>query len=122
MKSWTKAVVGGICVGTIFCYSWRWYQGLVRIRNFHLTSEDLKYSDRSAAELASQHLVDLNGASVERMDELGISAESIERLLENRPYRNKLELLSRMVLSQDEYSTIKDKVSVAKANEPVKIA
>lgn len=122
MKTWTRAVVGGICVGTILCYSWRWYQGLSRIRNFHLTSDDLKYSDRSPAELVSQHLIDLNGASAEQIGELGMSAQSLERLLENRPYRNKLELLSRMVISPDEYSTIKDKVSVAKAAEPVKIA
>jgi hypothetical protein len=51
-----------------------------------------------------------------------MSAESLERLLENRPYRNKLDLVSRMVLSQEEYSAIKDKVSVAAAGEPVKIA
>jgi hypothetical protein len=122
VKRSTKAALGGICLGTILYYSWRWYQGLRRIRNFHLTNEDLNYSDRSAEELISQHLIDLNGASVEQIGELGISAESLERLLENRPYRNKLELVSRMVLSQDEYSAIKDKVSVAEAGEPVKIA
>ena len=122
MKRSTRAVVGGICFGTILYYSWRWYQGLSRIRNFHLTNEDLNYSDRSAEELVSQHLIDLNGASVAQIGELGISAESLARLLENRPYRNKLELLSRMVLSQDEYSAIKDKVSVAEAGESVKIA
>jgi hypothetical protein len=121
-KRSTTAVVGGICLGIILYRSWRWYQGLRRIRNFHLTNEDLNYSDRSAEELVSQHLVDLNGASVEQIGELGMSAESLERLLENRPYRNKLELVSRMVLSQDEYSAIKDKVSVAEAGEPVKIA
>jgi hypothetical protein len=122
VKRSTRAVVGGICLGTILYYSWRWYQGLRRIRNFHLTNEDLNYSDRSAEELVSQHLIDLNGASVEQIGELGISTESLERLLENRPYRNKLELLSRMVLSQDEYSAIKNKVSVAEAGESVKIA
>ena len=92
------------------------------MRNFRLTNEDFNYSDRSADELASQHLIDLNGASVEQIGELGISAESLERLLDNRPYRNKLELVSRMILSQDEYSAIKDKVSVAEAGKPVKIA
>ena len=97
-------------------------RGLRRIRNIHLTTEDLDYSDRSAEELVSQHLIDLNGATVEQLSELGISAESLGRLLENRPYRNKLELVSRMVLSQDEYSAIKDRVSVAEAGEPVKIA
>ena len=122
MKRSTRAVVGGICLGTILLYSWRWYRGLRRIRNFRLTNEDLNYSDRSAEELVSQHLIDLNGATLEQLGELGISAESLGRLLENRPYRNKLELVSRMVLSQDEYSAIKDKVSVAEASEPVKIA
>jgi hypothetical protein len=38
------------------------------------------------------------------------------------PYRNKLELVSRMILAQDEYSAIKDKMSVAEADKPVKIA
>lgn len=76
----------------------------------------------SAEELVSQHLIDLNAAGAEQIAELGMSAESLERLLENRPYRNKLELVSRMVLSQDEYSAIKDRVSVAGAREPVKIA
>jgi hypothetical protein len=42
--------------------------------------------------------------------------------IENRPYRTKLELVSRMVLSPNEYAAIKDRVSVAEANEPVKIA
>jgi hypothetical protein len=122
MKRSTKAVVGRICVGAILYGIWRWYRGLRRIRNFHLTNEDLNYSDRSAEELVSQHLIDLNAAGAEQIAELGMSAESLERLLENRPYRNKLELVSRMVLSQDEYSAIKDRVSVAEAREPVKIA
>jgi|SRR5450755_1080663 hypothetical protein len=122
VKRSTRSVVGGICLGTILYYSWRWYQGRRRIRNFHLTNEDLNYSDRSAEEPVSQHLIDLNAAGAEQIAELGMSAESLERLLENRPYRNKLELVSRMVLSQDEYSAIKDRVSVAGAREPVKIA
>jgi hypothetical protein len=115
-------VVGGICLGTIFYHSWRWYQGLRRIRDFRLTNEDLNYSDRSAEELISEHLLDLNTADAEKLAGLGMSAESLERLLENRPYRNKLELVSRMVLSQHEYSAIKDRVSVAEAREAVKIA
>jgi hypothetical protein len=122
MKKSTGMVVGGICVGTIIYCGWRWYQGLRRIHNFHLTNEDLNYSDRSPEELVSEHLIDLNAARADQIAGLGISAESLERLLENRPYRNKLELVSRMILSQDEYSSIKDKVSVSAAREPVKIA
>ena len=125
MKRSTTALVGGVCLGTVLSvlyYSWRWYQGRRRIRNFHLTNEDLTYTDWSAEELISHHLIDLNAAGAQQFSHLGMSAESLERLLENRPYRNKLELVSRMVLSPEEYSSIKDRVSVAKASEPVKIA
>jgi hypothetical protein len=122
VKRSTRTVIGGICLGTLLYCSWRWYQGLRRIRTVHLTSEDLNYSDRSADELVAEHLIDLNSAGAEQMAELAISTESMERLLENRPYRNKLELVSRMVLSQDEYTVIKDRISVAEAREPVKIA
>jgi hypothetical protein len=122
VKRSTKAVIGGFCLGTVLLYGWRWYYGCRRIRNFHLRNEDLNYSDRSAEELASEHLMDLNSADADQMAALGLSAESLERLVENRPYRSKLELVSRMILSQDEYAAIKDGVSVAEANEPVKIA
>jgi hypothetical protein len=122
MKRTTKAVIAGFCVGTVLLYGWRWYYGRRRIRNFHLTNNDLHYSDQSAQELVSKHLIDLNSAGVDQLAELGISVGTRERLIGNRPYRSKLELVSRMVLSQDEYTAIKDRVSVAEANEPVKIA
>jgi hypothetical protein len=122
VKRATGAVVGGICLGAVLYYGWRWYRGIRRIRNFYLTTEDLNYSHRSAAELVSEHLLDLNSAAEDQIAGIGISAESLARLLENRPYRNKLELVSRMILSQDEYAAIKDKVSVSEASAPVKIA
>jgi hypothetical protein len=122
LKRSTRAVVAGISIGAILYASWRWYRGLRRIRNFHLTNEDLNYSNRSAQELVSRHLIDLNTAAPEQIAELGVRADSVERLLENRPYRNKLELISRMVMSPEEYSTIKDRVSVAEARQPVKLA
>jgi hypothetical protein len=122
VKRSTKAIIGGFCLGTLLLYGWRWYYGRRRIRNFNLTSDDLNYSDRSAEELLSEHLLDLNSASADQLAGLGLSGESQERLIENRPYRNKLELVSRMILSQNEYAAIKDRMSVARANEPVKIA
>jgi hypothetical protein len=122
VKRSTKAIIGGFCSGAILIYAWRWYDGRRRIRNFHLTNDDLNYSDRSAEELVSEHLIDLNSANPDQLTELGLSAETQERLIENRPYRTKLELVSRIVLSPDEYAAIKDRVSVAEANESVKIA
>jgi hypothetical protein len=122
VKRSTKAVIGGFCLGITLLYGWRWYYGRRRIRTFHLTNDDLTYSDRTAEELVSEHLIDLNSASADQLTELGLAAETQERLIENRPYRTKLELVSRMVLSPDQYAAIKDRVSVAEANEPVKIA
>ena len=122
MKKSTKAIIGGFCLGTILIYGWRWYYGRRRIRNFHLTNDDLNYADRSAEELVSEHLIDLNSASADQLTNLGLSAETQGRLIDNRPYRNRLELLSRMILSQDEYAAIKDRVSIAEANESVKMA
>jgi hypothetical protein len=122
VKRSTKAIIGGFCSGAILIYAWRWYCGRRRIRDLHLTNDDLGYSDRSAEELASAHLIDLNSASAAQLTDLGLTAEAKERLTENRPYRSKLELLSRMILSQDQYGAIKDRVSVAEANESVKIA
>ena len=119
MKKLTVAIVGGIGLGILLYRRWR---VLRRISNFHLTNEDLQYSDRSAQELVSDHLVDLNSAVADQIAGLGLSPSSIERLLENRPYRTKLELVSRMILSQEEYISIKDRVSVAEARQPVKIA
>jgi hypothetical protein len=122
VKRSTKAIIGGFCLATILIYGWRWYYGRRRIRNFHLTNDDLNYSDRSAEELASAHLIDLNSANADQLTGLGLSAETKDRLIENRPYRSKLELLSRMILSHDDYAAIKDRVSIAEANESVKIA
>jgi len=56
------------------------------------------------------------------LEELGLDAESVDRLIENRPYRNKAELLSRMVVPQEVYAAIKDKIAVANAQEPFKVA
>lgn len=122
MKRPARLLLWGVGLGAIIFKSWRWYQGSTRIRNLRVSTQDLNYSDRSPEDLVSEHLIDLNAASAGQLDKLGVSAESLERLVENRPYRNKLELVSRLVLSEDEYSAIKDRVSVALAREPVKIA
>jgi hypothetical protein len=61
-----------------------WYYGQRRIRNFHLTSSDLNYSDRSAEELVCEHLIDLNASSSDQLAGLGLSAETQEHLIENR--------------------------------------
>lgn len=93
-----------------------------RVANIHLTTQDLDYQDLSPEDLVSDHLTDLNEADGAQLQELGLDPQSVERLIENRPYRSKLELVSRMVLAEAVYTTIKDKVAVAAGREPVKVA
>ena len=66
--------------------------------------------------------LDLNRVQPEQLLDLGLDSESVDRVIENRPYRNKLELLSRIIVTEDVYDLIKDKISVYNAGEAVKVA
>jgi DNA uptake protein ComE-like DNA-binding protein len=90
-------------------------------RPLKITTNDLGYQDHSPEELTSEHLLDLNTASLDELLRLGIEREVGDHILENRPYRNKLDLLSRMVISEQVYNTIKHHVGIARATEPVKV-
>jgi Na+/glutamate symporter len=46
----------------------------------------------------------------------------VERVIEGRPYRSKLELVSRMVIPEPIYAGIRDKIAVAEARDPIKVA
>ena len=91
-------------------------------RPLKITSNDLGYQNHSPEELTSEHLLDLNSASLEELLRLGIEREVGDHIVENRPYRNKLDLLSRMVIPEQVYNTIKHHVGIARATEPVKLA
>jgi hypothetical protein len=85
-------------------------------------SRDLQYQDLSPNDLMSQDLTDINEAGAAALRELGLDQQSSERLIENRPYRNKLDLVSRMILSDEMYAAVKDKIAVAKGRESIKVA
>jgi hypothetical protein len=122
MTKRTGFLLGGIGVGLI---GWLWLGRARRgnqVPEIHVTAEDLDYQDLSPKELRSSHLIDLNDSQPEQLTTLNLTPESIERLIENRPYRSKLELVSRMVLTEPEYEAITEKVGVTEGREPVKIA
>jgi hypothetical protein len=68
--------------------------------------------------------LDLNRASAESLINLGLDSDSADRIIENRPYRNKLELLERFVVPQADYDLIKQRIrtDTAHANDPVRVA
>jgi hypothetical protein len=92
------------------------------ISNVHLTTADLDFTQASHEELVSEHLVDLNEAAGSELSKLGLDDAIVERLVENRPYRSKLELLSRMVMPEAIFATIREKVAVSEGRDPVKVA
>lgn len=92
------------------------------IPDVHLTTSDLDFPQVSHEEIVSEHLVDLNEAAESEMSRLGLDQETIERLIENRPYRSKLELISRMVIPETVFDTIRDKVAISEGRDPVKVA
>jgi hypothetical protein len=65
-------------------------------RRINITTEDLGYQEHSPEKLASENLLDLNTTSPSEFLRLGLDGETSERIVDNRPYRNKMDLLSRM--------------------------
>lgn len=74
------------------------------------------------AEGLRQPGIDLNTASTDELMSLGVDREVAERIVENRPYRSRLDLVSRMVVVGNEYNRIKHQVSVSRPDQVVKIA
>ena len=61
---------------------------------------------------ASGEVADLNHASRKQLEELHLDKLAIDRILENRPYSNKLELVSRMIIPKALYSKIRHRICV----------
>ena len=67
-------------------------------------------------------LTDLNTADADQLKKLGLDAVAADRIVENRPYRNKLELVSRMIIPEKVYGTIRHQIGVRDTAEGVKVA
>jgi hypothetical protein len=119
MKSKTLIIVGVATAALLITVALR---GRRRRSLAEIRIDDLRYQEHSPDELASLHLVDLNSASSDDLVRLGLESQNVQRIVDNRPYRNKLELLSRMVISEPAYELIKEHIGIAGATEPVKAA
>jgi len=63
--------------------------------------------------LSSKRSIDLNKASKQDLSSLpGISAQKADRIIAERPYANTHQLVSRHVLSDEEYAQVQDRVVV----------
>jgi DNA uptake protein ComE-like DNA-binding protein len=65
---------------------------------------------------AQPELLDLNTASAEELMALGPLDDLLtERIIENRPYHSKLDLVARVVVPNEIYSVIKRQITVSAA-------
>jgi hypothetical protein len=86
-------------------------------------ARDLKQKAEQVASVAETTMVHLNEGSREELRQLGIDdPDLLDRIIEQRPYRNKMDLLARMVVPQDVYDKIKHRIDVDRPNEAVKVA
>lgn len=97
-------------------------RGAERGRSLARRSRQLANLGRAFAEGVRQNGVDINEASVDELVSLGLDRGIADRIIENRPYRSRLELVSRVMLPNEVYNSIKDRVSIARSSEPVKVA
>jgi DNA uptake protein ComE-like DNA-binding protein len=86
-------------------------------------AREVSHLKDEVAGIASAAMIDINGASREDLRALGITDNALlDRVIEGRPYRNKLDLLSRMILPHELYDSIKEHIDIARPNESVKVA
>lgn len=63
--------------------------------------------------LSSKKIVDLNGSSKDDLSTLpGITSQKADHIIAGRPYTSTHELVSRHILSEDQYAQIRDRVTV----------
>lgn len=118
MKGVVLALGGGVAAALGIAAAWELKQG----RGIDAESVQRAVSSaKEAAEAISE--IDINTARREQFMALpGVTGEVADRIIDNRPYRNRLELVSRLVVPEEIYNSIKHALHVDGSNEAVKVA
>jgi Helix-hairpin-helix motif len=111
-------VVSGLIVSAVGCFSnQKESPEQIRQKTAQATSE-LKQDTKAVAEgirdgLRRDKLVDLNHASKAQLATLpGVDPTLADRIIEERPYRDPGQLVSRRILSREQYDQLRDRVTV----------
>ena len=118
MPGRASAVLALVCVLTMFTGCWS-NQNPDQLRQ--KTAEEtakLKRDTKAVAGgikdgLSNKRVLDLNRAPKDDLASLpGITPHEADRIIAERPYANTHQLVSRRILSEDEYRQIQDRVAV----------
>lgn len=118
MRLFTSALLGCALIGLAAC-SPNASPDQIRQKTAEETSA-IKRDSKAVAEgikdgLSNKKSVDLNRASKAELSDLrGITDKQADRIIAERPYASPRQLVSRHVLSEDEYSQIQDRVVVSR--------
>jgi DNA uptake protein ComE-like DNA-binding protein len=83
------------------------------VEQSQVRSDRRRFRRRGATHITAEGLLDLNSASQQELQGLqGIGPELAEKILENRPYLTKIDLVGRMVVPDLIYEEIKGRVTV----------
>ncbi len=85
--------------------------GLYSARN----TQPQKRTERRSRRGYSGPVIDLNQASVEELRAIDGLADFADRILDERPFRTKIDLLERMIVPDAVYNEIKDRITVRHA-------
>jgi competence protein ComEA len=72
---------------------------------------------KGSPKAAASKMVDINNAAETDIAAIGIDKAVAKKIIEGRPYRNKRELVSRQLLTMDQYDKLKDLIV---AKQPMK--
>lgn len=109
-------MVVGLCLG-IFAGCTNQSPDQIRQKTAEETAA-LKRDSKAVAEglkegLSNKRSVDLNRASKDDLASLpGITSHQADRIIAERPYANAHQLVTRRILTEEEYSKIQDRVTV----------
>jgi DNA uptake protein ComE-like DNA-binding protein len=120
-KAWTRLLIlvfsGSIAISTsAFAAAQTGETGTVPEMN----ATPAQSSSASAKSKAAADKLDINSATKEQLDALpGIGEAFAQKIIDNRPYRTKRDLVTKKVIPQSTYEKIKDQIiahqSTAKA-------
>jgi DNA uptake protein ComE-like DNA-binding protein len=118
MKGTFAALAGGVAAALGIAAAWELKQGRgINTEKLRRAVAGVKHTAQAVTE------IDINTARREQLAALpGVSGELADRIMDNRPYRNKLDLLSRLIVSGDVYNSIKRRLHVDGSNDAVKTA
>jgi len=85
--------------------------GLYSARN----AQPQKRAERRPRRSYSGPMIDLNEASVDELRAIDGLGEFADRILDERPFRTKFDLLERMIVPSETYDEIKDRIIVRHA-------